>query len=51
MVFGAVLFGISLLADLLRVGNGTFFGERQLIGTIAGLAFASLGIVVFRRGD
>lgn len=50
-VFGTVLFGISVLADVLKVGNGTFFGRQQVFGVLAGLLMASVGLVVFRRGD
>lgn len=51
LVFGTVLFGISLLADFLRLGNGTFFGEKQIISSLAGLLIASVGIVIFRRSN
>ena len=51
VVAGTILFGVSVLADFLPIGNGRFFGARQLLGTIAGCAIAALGLVLFRRAD
>ena len=52
MVLGGLLALVSLFADPLALGMpNSGFGLKQLAGTIAGLAVAGSGVLIWRRSE
>lgn len=51
VVIGGALLGASLVADYIGIGNDRGFGEKQAIGSMAGMAIVSLGLVATRKAD
>ena len=51
LVFGVLLFLVSLTADTIGIGEGTGVGWKQITGTVIGVVTAAIGIVRLRRGD
>ena len=47
--FGSGLLAVSLLADVIGIGNDLGFGVKQTSGTIAGIVIAFLGLMVIRK--
>ncbi len=46
---GVLLFLVSLTADAVGIGEGTGIGWKQILGSIAGLCIAAVGIVQMRK--
>lgn len=46
---GVLLFLVSLTADAIGIGEGTGIGWKQILGSIAGLCIAAVGIVQMRK--
>ena len=46
-VGGIVLLALSLLSDVIGIGNQTAFGWRQMVGTAVGAIAIVVGIVIF----
>ena len=46
---GALLFLVSLTADAIGIGEGTGIGWKQILGSVAGLVIAVVGIVQLRK--
>jgi len=51
LVFGVLLFLVSLTADTAGFGEGTGVGWKQITGAVIGVVMAAVGIVRLRRGD
>ena len=51
VIIGAGLLLMSLLADVIGVGDDPGFGIQQKMGTVAGLAIAATGVYLIRRSD
>jgi hypothetical protein len=52
MVLGGLLALVSLFADPLALGMPhSGFGVKQITGTVAGLAVAAAGILIWRRAE
>ncbi len=49
MVIGVGLFGASLLADVIGIGDDPGFGNQQMIGTIVGVAILAVGLFLTFR--
>ena len=45
---GVGLLAVSLLADVIGIGNDLCFGVKQTTGTIAGILIAFLGLMSIR---
>lgn len=48
IVIGVVVLVVSLAADVLGFGEAAVFGYKQIIGAVAGVAIAVIGIFYFR---
>jgi len=48
IVFGVLLLVMSLLADLIGIGNAAGFGYRQIIGTILGIVAGIRGFCLLK---
>ena len=49
LVVGIVVAIVSLIADVVGIGNPTVFGPQQIVGTIGGVAVAAAGLFLMRR--
>lgn len=49
LVLGIVILILSLIADLVGIGVSPMFGYRQIIGTVAGVIVAAVGLVLALR--
>ena len=49
VIIGGGLLVVSLLADVIGVGDDPGFGTQQMMGTIAGAVIAVLGLVVMKK--
>lgn len=49
LAIGVLLFLVSLTADSIGIGEGTGIGWKQILGSVAGLVIAAVGIVQMRR--
>jgi hypothetical protein len=46
---GGGIIGISLLADVIGLGNQRGFGVKQLLGALIGVVIVSLGLLVMKK--
>ena len=51
VIIGAGLLLISLLADVLGIGDDPGFGPWQMMGSVAGLVILATGIYLTRKSD
>ena len=51
LVFGVLLFLVSLTADTTGIGEGTGVGWKQITGAVIGVVIAAIGILRLRRED
>ena len=49
LVIGIGLLLVSLLANVLGIGDNPGFGRQQTLGTITGAAIAGVGLFLVRR--
>ena len=49
VIIGIGLLAVSLLADIIGIGNDLGFGVRQTMGSIAGVVIVFLGLMVMRK--
>jgi hypothetical protein len=49
LVFGVLLFLVSLTADTIGIGEGTGVGWKQITGAVIGAVMATIGMVRLRR--
>ncbi len=49
LVIGIGLLAVSLLADVIGIGDDPGFGNQQTMGTIAGVAIMVIGLVLTLR--
>ncbi len=48
MVVGIIVLGIALTADVIGLGGNPEFGTKQIVGSIAGVVFAVIGLILLR---
>ena len=46
---GVGLLVVSLLADIIRIGDDPGFGSQQTMGTVAGVVITALGLIMVRK--
>jgi len=46
---GALLFLVSLTADITTIGEGTAFGWKQIAGAAVGVIVAAVGMIQLRK--
>ena len=51
VIIGAGLLLISLLADVLGIGDDPGFGNQQTMGTLAGVVILATGVYLTRKSD
>jgi uncharacterized membrane protein YdcZ (DUF606 family) len=51
IIIGAGLLLISLLADVIGIGDDVGFGRQQTMGTVAGLIILAVGVYLNRKQD
>ncbi len=51
VIIGAGLLLISLLADVLGIGDDPGFGSQQTMGSSAGLVILATGVYLTRKSD
>ena len=51
VIIGAGLLLISLLADVLGIGDDPGFGSQQTMGSLAGLVILATGVYLTRKSD
>ena len=51
IIIGAGLLLISLLADVIGIGDDVGFGPQQTMGTVAGLIILAVGVYLNRKQD
>ena len=51
VIIGVGLLLVSLLADVLGIGEGHGFGPRQTMGSLAGLVIIATGVYLTRKSD
>jgi len=49
MVAGALLFLVSLTADMTTIGEGSAIGWKQIAGAVAGVVLAAAGMIQLRK--
>jgi hypothetical protein len=49
LVIGIGLLVVSLLADVMGIGDDPGFGRQQTLGSVAGAAIAVIGLVLLGR--
>ena len=49
LFIGIGLLAVSLLADMIGIGDDPGFGNQQRMGTIAGVAITAIGLFLTRR--
>ncbi len=49
LVIGIGLLAVSLLADVIGLGDDTGFGNQQTMGTVAGAAITAIGLFLTLR--
>ena len=49
VVIGVGLLVVSLLADIVRIGDDPGFGAQQTLGTAAGAVIAAVGLILARK--
>jgi Na+(H+)/acetate symporter ActP len=49
LVVGIVVAIVSLIADVVGIGNPTVFGPQQIVGTIGGAVVAVVGLFLTLR--
>ena len=49
VVIGVGLLVVSLLADIVRIGDDPGFGTQQTLGTAAGAVIAAVGLILARK--
>ncbi len=49
LVIGIGLLAVSLLADVIGIGDDPGFGNQQTMGTIAGAAISAIGLFLTLR--
>jgi hypothetical protein len=50
LVVGVIVLFLSLLANPIGIGNPSVFGRDQILGAIAGVILAGIGLVLTLRG-
>ena len=51
VIIGVGLLLISLLADVLGIGDDPGFGSQQTMGSLAGLVILAIGVYLTRKSD
>ncbi len=51
LVIGIGLLAVSLLADVIGIGDDPGFGNQQMMGTIAGVAITAIGLFLTLRAE
>lgn len=51
MIIGGGLLLVSLLADVIGVGDDVGFGPQQTMGTVAGVLILAVGVYLNRKQD
>ncbi len=51
VVIGAGLLLISLLADVIGIGDDVGFGRQQTMGSVAGLVILAVGVYLYTKQD
>jgi hypothetical protein len=49
LAVGVVVAIVSLIADVVGIGNPTVFGPQQIVGTVGGAIVAVVGLFLMRR--
>ena len=51
LVLGALILLVSLLADIIGIGDDAGFGRQQTMGTIAGVVVLAVGAYLYKKTD
>jgi hypothetical protein len=49
LLVGLVILVLSLVADYIGLGEGTGFGNKQIVGTIVGAGIFVVGLVMMQK--
>ncbi len=49
LVLGAGLLLVSLLADVIGIGDNAGFGPQQTMGTVAGVVVIAIGVYLMKK--
>jgi hypothetical protein len=51
LVMGVALFAVSVLSDVVGLGDNPAFGKQQILGAIAGVLMAGVGLFFMRKQE
>ena len=51
LILGALILLVSLLADIIGIGDDVGFGRQQTTGVIVGVVVLALGAYLYRKDD